>query len=153
MTYTEADIAAHVPRPCPGCGNPVEQDWCDVSLPVPLGAGPGNYTGWEEPRQYVPGVQYCRNLDCPVDEVQAFEEGRGPLLEYRADTWLPHRSVTNQSVAAAFGARLVQAADGTWVTPDHLCPDLLRWENIGAADGWRGRVVRAFFWLLRAWPP
>jgi hypothetical protein len=33
-----------------------------------------------------------------------------------------------------------------------LCPDLLRYEQIGAADGLRGRVVRAFFWLLRAWP-
>jgi hypothetical protein len=51
------------------------------------------------------------------------------------------------------GARLVQARDGTWVTPDNLCPDMLRYENIGAADGWRGRAVRAFFWLLRAWPP
>ena len=50
-------------------------------------------------------------------------------------------------------ATLVRAADGTWVTPDHLCPDLLRWENIGEADGCRGRAVRAFFWLLRAWPP
>ena len=48
---------------------------------------------------------------------------------------------------------LVLAADGTWVTPDCLCPDLLRWEQIGAADGLRGRVVRGFFWLLRAWPP
>jgi hypothetical protein len=54
---------------------------------------------------------------------------------------------------AAISASLVQARDGTWVTPDHLCPDLLRWENIGAADGWRGRAVRAFFWLMRAWPP
>ena len=50
-------------------------------------------------------------------------------------------------------AHLVRARDGTWVTPDHLCPDLLRWENIGAADGFRGRVVRMFFWLMRAWPP
>lgn len=33
-----------------------------------------------------------------------------------------------------------------------LCPDLLRYELIGEADGWRGRIVRAFFWLLRAWP-
>ena len=41
---------------------------------------------------------------------------------------------------------------GTLVTPDHLCPDLLRYEQIGAADGWRGRVVRAFFWALRFWP-
>lgn len=42
---------------------------------------------------------------------------------------------------------------GTLVTPEHLCPDLLRYEQIGAADGLRGRLVRAFFWLLRAWPP
>ena len=41
---------------------------------------------------------------------------------------------------------------GTFVTPDHLCPDLLRHEQIAAADGWRGRTVRAFFWLMRAWP-
>lgn len=34
-----------------------------------------------------------------------------------------------------------------------ICPDLLRFEQIGEADGWRGRLVRAFFWLLRAWPP
>jgi hypothetical protein len=50
------------------------------------------------------------------------------------------------------GNRLVAAADGTLVTPDHLCPDMLRHENLGGADGPRGRVVRAFFWLLRAWP-
>lgn len=40
---------------------------------------------------------------------------------------------------------------GTFVSPDTLCPDLLRYEQIGAADGWRGRVVRAFFWIMRAW--
>ena len=37
--------------------------------------------------------------------------------------------------------------------PSVVCPDLLRYEQIGAADRLRGRVVRAFFWLLRAWPP
>jgi len=42
---------------------------------------------------------------------------------------------------------------GTFVIPEHLCPDLLRYEQIGAADGLRGRVVRGVFWLLRAWPP
>jgi len=57
------------------------------------------------------------------------------------------------TISVTYGTGLVAAADGTLVTPDHLCPDLLRWENIGAADGPRGRVVRAFFWLLRAWPP
>lgn len=40
---------------------------------------------------------------------------------------------------------------GTLLTPEHLCPDLLRYENIGEADGMRGRVVRAFFWLMRVW--
>ena len=35
--------------------------------------------------------------------------------------------------------------------PSALCPDL-RYEQIGAADNLRGRVVRAFFWLMRAWP-
>lgn len=33
-----------------------------------------------------------------------------------------------------------------------VCPDLLRYEDIGAADNLRGRVIRAFFWLLRWWP-
>lgn len=37
--------------------------------------------------------------------------------------------------------------------PSALCPDLLRYEQIGEADGLRGRVVRTFFWLLRMWPP
>lgn len=50
------------------------------------------------------------------------------------------------------GTFLALAADGMWVTPDHLCPDLLRLSSIGAADGMRGRVVRAFFWLMRLWP-
>jgi len=63
------------------------------------------------------------------------------------DGWAPSLSLS------IGGPRLMRAADGTWVTPDHLCPDLLRYENIGAADGLRGRAVRAFFWLLRAWKP
>lgn len=50
------------------------------------------------------------------------------------------------------GTSVVIAADGVLVTPDHLCPDLLRYGNIGGADGPRGRVVRAFFWLMRLWP-
>lgn len=32
-----------------------------------------------------------------------------------------------------------------------ICPDLLRYEDIGAADNLRGRVVRVFFWLMRWW--
>lgn len=33
-----------------------------------------------------------------------------------------------------------------------LCPDLLTYSDIGAADTWRGRVVRVFFWVMRWWP-
>lgn len=36
--------------------------------------------------------------------------------------------------------------------PYALCPDLLRYEQIGVADNLRGRIVRGFFWLMRAWP-
>lgn len=35
----------------------------------------------------------------------------------------------------------------------HLCPDVLCYQQIGAADGWRGRIVRAFFLMMRLWPP
>ena len=43
---------------------------------------------------------------------------------------------------------------GSVTTPlrRYLCPDLLRFEDIGAADNLRGHVVRGFFWLMRAWP-
>lgn len=37
--------------------------------------------------------------------------------------------------------------------PSALCPDLLRFEQIGEADGWRGRVIRGVFFVLRLWPP
>ena len=42
---------------------------------------------------------------------------------------------------------------GTWTATGHaICPDLLRLDQLGAADNMRGRVVRAFFWLLdRVW--
>jgi hypothetical protein len=32
-----------------------------------------------------------------------------------------------------------------------VCPDLLRYEDIGEADNLRGRFVRGFFWLIRWW--
>ena len=34
-----------------------------------------------------------------------------------------------------------------------ICPDLLSFDDIGEADCFRGRVVRAFFWLMRWWRP
>lgn len=56
-----------------------------------------------------------------------------------------------QSYKYAWDFEPVTLTFGTFLTPDHLCPDLLRYEQIGAADNWRGRTVRAFFWLMRAW--
>jgi len=34
-------------------------------------------------------------------------------------------------------------------TQSYICPDLLRLSQIGAADGWRGKAVRIFFWILK----
>ncbi len=31
-----------------------------------------------------------------------------------------------------------------------ICPDLLSIRDIGEADGWRGRVIRGFFRVMRA---
>jgi hypothetical protein len=41
---------------------------------------------------------------------------------------------------------------GTRLLSVPICPDLLDFEALGVADNWRGRVVRAFFWLMRWWP-
>jgi hypothetical protein len=49
----------------------------------------------------------------------------------------------NTSVQSTVGVRIIGVP---------ICPDLLDYSAIGAADNWRGRVVRAFFWLMRAWP-
>lgn len=38
---------------------------------------------------------------------------------------------------------------GTATSSTHLCPDLLSLRNLGAADTWRGHLVRGFFRLLR----
>ena len=32
-----------------------------------------------------------------------------------------------------------------------ICPDLLDFAALGETDNLRGRVVRAFFWLIRWW--
>ncbi len=37
-------------------------------------------------------------------------------------------------------------------TSTYICPDLLEYDDIGAADNLRGRFVRAVFWALRIWP-
>ena len=36
-----------------------------------------------------------------------------------------------------------------WVTSSPICPDLLRIEQLGEADGWRGKAVLLFFRLLK----
>jgi hypothetical protein len=41
---------------------------------------------------------------------------------------------------------------GRTLTPTAICPDRLDHTKIGEADNLRGRVVRAFFFLMRLWP-
>lgn len=50
------------------------------------------------------------------------------------------------------GQEIDTQTTATFVTPEHLCPDLLRYAQIGPADTLRGRVVRLFFSCLRVWP-
>ena len=72
---------------------------------------------------------------CPEGDViyaQLVGEWKASMADWRASVaqWQGSRSANNSA----------------------LCPDLLRYEQIGVADNMRGRVVRAFFWLMRAWP-
>jgi hypothetical protein len=40
--------------------------------------------------------------------------------------------------------------NSSWTfAPRYLCPDLLSIRDIGAADGWRGHLVRGFFLILK----
>ena len=47
--------------------------------------------------------------------------------------------------------RLTGTGNPTKLIGVPICPDLLCYSDIGAADSLRGRVVRAFFWLIRWW--
>jgi hypothetical protein len=40
------------------------------------------------------------------------------------------------------------ATSGTKIVTIPLCPDLLVYSDMGAADNLHGRVIRGFFWLL-----
>lgn len=42
---------------------------------------------------------------------------------------------------------LIQTAGN--FAPRTICPDLLNIRNLGAADGWRGHLVRGIFRVLR----
>ena len=79
--------------------------------------------------------------------------GGGEEVLRRTSGWYgPNPYDLGVPLPSTSAVRVVAAADGTLVTPDHLCPDLLRYQNLGEADGTRGRMVRAFFWMMRAWP-
>jgi hypothetical protein len=39
-----------------------------------------------------------------------------------------------------------------FMPPGHFCPDVCGIEDFGPADHLRGRVVRAFFRVMRLWP-
>ena len=34
-----------------------------------------------------------------------------------------------------------------------ICPDWLQLSDIGAADNFRGKVIRSFFWMMQLWKP
>ena len=66
-------------------------------------------------------------------------------------------SISSQSAAPRLLSLAEQVAHfryypNTFAYPQALCPDLLRYEQIGVADNLRGRVVRFFFYVMRAWP-
>jgi hypothetical protein len=56
-------------------------------------------------------------------------------------------STTARFTASGLGTTWPSGASHIFVTIP-ICPDLLRLEQLGEADGLRGRIVRAFFWLL-----
>ncbi len=58
--------------------------------------------------------------------------------------------VISNSVKATYATPGYFEANWTGVTAA-LCPDLLTLSDIGVADNLRGRVVRAFFWVMRLW--
>jgi hypothetical protein len=45
-----------------------------------------------------------------------------------------------------------QYSSGVKLVSVPICPDLLEHRDLGAADCWRGRIIRSFFWLMRWWP-
>lgn len=66
-----------------------------------------------------------------------------------AHCWVPATNVTIKTLT--LNGELMQNTSGSKLVGVPFCPDLLRYEDIGAADNMRGRVVRAFFWLMRWW--
>lgn len=87
-----------------------------------------------------------------------------PHVVIHVSTTTPLHSLTlgpvvyREDPTASVGWKASQMRNA-WTTIDAsaslsaLSPDGLRYEQMGEAAGWRGRVVRAFFWCLRAWPP
>lgn len=61
-------------------------------------------------------------------------------------------NLTAGATATINGKRWVYHPETYSTSTVYLSPDLLGYDRIGAADTFRGRVVRAFFWLMRAWP-
>lgn len=61
-------------------------------------------------------------------------------------------TVTTGTMLASEAQRAAARAWVPLVFVAALCPDLLRVEQLGAASGWRGHVVRLFFCLMRLWP-
>jgi hypothetical protein len=67
-------------------------------------------------------------------------------------TWTPSCDSLHQPGPCPYPTMHLNTASTVQLVGIPLCPDLLRYDQLGGADNWRGRVVRGFFWLLRCWP-
>jgi hypothetical protein len=73
--------------------------------------------------------------------------GGGGVAEQRG-TWFAAQGATTRIQDNVISSPVVLTS-GLTTNRTYLCPDLLSIRSIGAADGWRGHVVRGFFRLLR----
>jgi hypothetical protein len=63
-------------------------------------------------------------------------------------TWFAAQGATTGIQDGVISSPVVLTS-GFTTNRTYLCPDLLSIRNIGVADGWRGRVVRGFFRLMK----
>jgi hypothetical protein len=71
---------------------------------------------------------------------------------WQGDRWSSAAAGSGAPQVAVSGYSQVRTAAVSRLVGVPICPDLLDHTAIGEADGWRGRIVRAFFQLMRVWP-
>lgn len=66
-----------------------------------------------------------------------------------SDTGIPPNVDISNGDSLVMQTELQMVPSITISGPQSICPDLLRLNQLGSADGWRGHVVRSFFRLLK----